>query len=99
MPSDHPTHCQVSNVDLFFLVLGYVRYAMGRMSTAPSTAQDLVARYGSHLSDHQLKQVADEIEEQVRLHERTSLTLGATIDHQTWKETLAATRRQLELRS
>jgi hypothetical protein len=99
MPIEPPLSCQVSNVDLFFMVLGYVRYAMGRMSTAPSTAQDLVGKYGHALSDRQLSQIGDEIESNIALEERTSSTLGATVDHETWKETLALVRRQLALRS
>jgi hypothetical protein len=93
MANETPDSCQVSNLDLFFLILGYVRYAMGRMSSAPSSAQDFIARYGGHLTDRQLTQIADEIEKAIQLEERVKSTLGATVDHETWKACLASARR------
>jgi hypothetical protein len=101
MPNETPSHCQVSNLDLFFMILGYVRYAMGRMSTAPSSAQDFIKKYGDHLTDHQISQIANEIEEGLGFEERTRgrAFLESNVDHLTWKETLEIAKNQLALRS
>lgn len=98
MPSEPLPFCQVSNADLFFMVLGYVRYAMGRTSTAGLTAQDMITKYGHALTTDQLTQIAAEIDHDLRMAERMDGFLGARCDHETWKGTAALIHQQLALR-
>jgi hypothetical protein len=78
------TLAQVSPNDLWWLVGGYVRYALYRTSTAPATACDFVARYGRHFTRQQLQQIADEIETELRIAESNGGFVGHRCDHDTW---------------
>jgi len=82
-------------MDLWVMLLGYVRYAMGRMSTAPGMAQDLVKHYGPGCNDQQLKQIRDEIAAELATYDRMSKPLGMNCDHRTWQQTLALVEAQL----
>lgn len=69
---------------LFTMVLAYVRYAMGRMSTAPSTASELVRVYWLHLSAQEREQLTREVFDALAVCERNGETLGHRCDHETW---------------
>lgn len=53
--------------DMWGLLLYSMRYAMGRSSYAPGEAVDLVLRYADALETHQLQQIADEIDDHLKL--------------------------------
>jgi len=84
----------VHNTDLWFMLMGYIRYAMGRMSTAPGIAHNLVRDYGRSLDDRQLEQISQEIVQELTTHERMGKTLGADCDHETWKEVVKSIETQ-----
>lgn len=69
---------RVLNRDLWILVLGYVRYAIGRRSTAASMARDFVRGHWAAFDDNQLAQIREEIE---REHVDD---LGADCDQAQW---------------
>jgi hypothetical protein len=76
----------VAQNHLWFLLLGYVRYAMGRMSTAPSTAADMVRDYSSALSTEQIQQLREEIKVETTRAENKEEFLGMKCDHDTWRK-------------
>ena len=51
--------------DAWILLLHNVRYSMGRMSAAPSSAQSLVQIYNLLLTDGQLAQICREVREEL----------------------------------
>ena len=53
----------IQEPELFWLLIGNVRYSMGRTSMAVPTTCDLVKRYGHALTAKQLAQIAGEIRE------------------------------------
>jgi len=75
--------------DLWILVLGYVRYSMGRRSSAPSLAAGYVRVYWSAFSAGAREQIRREVTEEVERFERSKLTLGDDCDHQVWRELIA----------
>jgi len=90
--------CHVASTDLFFMILGYVRYAVGRMSMAPSEAQAIIARYGHALEKAHLTQIESEIARELARCERMNQPLGMEMDHKTWKDTVVELQRQLASR-
>jgi hypothetical protein len=83
-----PRTVKVDTCDLWPLLLGYVRYSMGRRSTAPSTARELVRAYSPSLPAEQRRQIAEEIRQELAIEERGGRTLGDKCDDQTWRELL-----------
>lgn len=75
---------EVWQSDLWVLVLGYVRYALGRMSTAPSTASNFVRLYWQHFNQQQRTQILREVMDELMRAERAGETLGHKCDHETW---------------
>lgn len=57
----------VSAHDAWTLLLCTMRYAMPRNSYMPSEAINLVIRYSDALTEHQLRQIAKEMDESIRL--------------------------------
>lgn len=55
----------IQEPELFWLLIGNVRYAMGRTSMAVPTTCDLVKRYGHALTAKQLAQIAGELREEL----------------------------------
>ena len=70
---------------MWCLLLYTVRYAMGRMSSAPSDAADWVRRYRKHLTAGQIEQIAEEVETELRICENAERTLGMDCDHKVWR--------------
>ena len=70
--------------ELFWLLLGNVRYAMGRMSTAPMVAQDAVRKCAHALRRQQLAQIAREVREELARCEANGHSLGMECDHRSW---------------
>ncbi len=80
---------RVNQHDLWIMVLSYVRYAMGRMSTAPSTAADFVRSYWSAFGPAERAQIRDEIRYELARVARTGGLLGMDCDHRIWVNLLA----------
>lgn len=78
-------NARVNQRDLWIMLLGYVRYSMGRMSAAPSLARSLVRSYGHRLEPAQLDRIRLEVAEELASYERTGKTLGHDCDHATWR--------------
>lgn len=78
-------NARVNPHDLWIMLLGYVRYSMGRMSSAPSHARGLVRAYGQHVEPAQLEQIRREVAEELATYERMGKTLGHDCDHKTWR--------------
>lgn len=84
------THAiKVNQHDLWIMVLNYVRYAMGRMSTAPSTAADFVRTYWAAFRPDERAQIRDEIRTEIERYARNGQTLGHDCDHRIWVNLLA----------
>jgi hypothetical protein len=89
----------ISLDDLWMMVLSTVRYSMGRRSYIVGwCCDDLLKHYCEYLLDHQIVQIADEIERELRFCEARGETLGTEIDHRRWKEATQWLKEQIELR-
>ena len=75
---------EISENDLFVLTLHSVRYAMGRRSTAPSTACEFVYRFADKMAADARSQIRDEILGELGRAERSGNTLGDKCDHDEW---------------
>ena len=51
----------IAQPEIFWLLLGNVRYALGRMSTAPGIAQDAVKKFSICLETNQIQQIQREV--------------------------------------
>lgn len=101
---------EIGQPDLFWLLLGYTRYAVGRMSVAPSIAQEMVQKYARGLEPHQLQQIAREVQRDLDVcneHREQSLAqgrelksgrdwLGMDFDHKGWEKFVEWCRREAE---
>ena len=54
--------------DMWVLLLDTVRYSMGRMTYMSSLAPELVIKYNDYLSLWQLKQIKEEVENEIAWH-------------------------------
>lgn len=90
----------IGQPELFWLLLGNVRYSLGRMSMAPVTAQDLVKKFAHGLEPHQLDQIAKEVKRELEIRNefreqstregrelRSGIDwLGMDFDHTGWEK-------------
>lgn len=76
----------VSRFDLWVLVLSYVRYAIGRRSTAPWAASDYVQRWRPEFTPEQVEQIAREVEAELRIEETHPGHCGMECDVRTWRD-------------
>lgn len=76
----------VDNNDIWTMLLSTVRYSMGRQTGMVSRSQELVFAYIDALSLEQIRQIRDEVRQEVEMHERSGTKLGAGIDHRSWKQ-------------
>lgn len=77
---------------LWLLLLYSMRYALGRMSSAPSDVADRIRVYSKHLEPSQVAQIANEVEEALRQCEIRGELLGQRCDHDTWSRLVADLR-------
>lgn len=75
---------EVRDNDLAWLLLATVRYSLGRRSTAPAMASDLVRRYGHEISEGDLAQIGEEIADELGRAYFRDAYLGDKCDHETW---------------
>lgn len=75
--------------DAWLLVGGYVRYAMGRMFSAPSFAANMVKQIAPHVGRDRLRQLRDEIQCELDAAHGAGKLLGHACDDQVWRELVA----------
>lgn len=76
----------VRNEDLWILLISTVRYSMGRQTYMTSVAPELCLKYRAALSDDQVRQIREEVMSQLSSAEARGGTLGADMDHKSWKK-------------
>lgn len=76
---------QVDDQDIWVMLMSTIRYAMGRRDYMPSLCSDLIQKYHSALTAPQLKQIKDEIQEELLKYERFGKTLGDKTDDNSWR--------------
>jgi len=79
----------VMEAELSTMLVYTARYALGRQSTAPSAASDLLRTYGVHLQEWQRLQIREDIERAIGMG-----CAGAECDVRTWREVQAVLERQ-----
>ena len=87
---------KVNNNDMWVLLLSTIRYSFGRRTYMSSLSGELVLRYKHFLTKQQLEQIAEEIENELKLSEAQGVTLGMDIDHRAWQTTLRQIREVLD---
>lgn len=77
---------QVRDKDLAWMLLATVRYSLGRRSTAPAMASDLVKHYGRKIPIDDLSQIGKEIRLEIaRAHaDYARQYVGDKCDHAIW---------------
>ena len=75
--------------DVWQLLLHDVRYALHRMSSAPTTAQHHVLTYRGGLTTQQLRQIRDEVATEIRIAENGGRLVGMRCDHDGWRAFVA----------
>src|SRR3990172_12066555 len=100
---------RVLTEDLWVMLISTIRYSMGRQSYMPGLCAEMYAHYKSALTLGQRKQIADEIETELRyvMELRASgalrhavypvnVWLGSEGDHKTWETLAMQIRTELE---
>lgn len=75
---------EVSDQDIWIMLLSTVRYAMGRKSYMPALTISLFHKYRSALTKNQQDQLVREVAIEVQLHENLGRTLGDSVHHRKW---------------
>ncbi len=89
---------EVAHNDLWVMLLGTVRYSMGRSTYMTAYSVELVERYNRALTNGQLAQLAQEIEKELKTAEDAGRTLGMEMDHTGWREGVNLLKYILEKR-
>jgi hypothetical protein len=84
-----------AHTDFWWLLLGGIRYAMGRMTMAPGHVQDLALRYRKHLRPEQVRQIVDEVERELEIEVQRPGRLGMDCDVRGWREFAAKMREHV----
>lgn len=74
----------VENDDLRIMLLSTFRYSLGRMTYMPGWSRDLIREHGDVLSKHDFAQLAEEIDDRVRIH-GSEAALGSADDGKEWR--------------
>lgn len=80
--------------EVWLLVLSFVRYAMGRRSTAPHLAVDFVRQYFFYFNAQERSQLERELAMELDRSERLGKFLGDKIDDDAWRKLQAWMRTQ-----
>jgi hypothetical protein len=86
---------ELESFDAWMLLLSTVRYAFGRMSYITGAAADLVVKYEVYLTEAQLQQILEEIDEEIDRYRRMESTLP---DEDTWFQNRDTIRAVLDRR-
>ena len=76
---------EVSQLDLWTLLLSCVRYSMGRRTYMSTYAPELVQRYGADLTWEQIKQIGEEVDFELRINEKHPGHMGMDCDEKSWR--------------
>jgi hypothetical protein len=85
---------EITQDDLFTVVVALVRYSLGRRSYVVGQACDLVKHYGPMLAPGELEVVRRDIAEELNRTESRNATLGDKCDHESWKRLVAWIEQQ-----
>jgi hypothetical protein len=75
---------KVLHDDLFSMLVGQVRYSVGRQSYIVGVACDQVRRYWRHLSPDERVVVERSVTDELARYERMGQTCGMEMDHRQW---------------
>jgi hypothetical protein len=75
---------QVGHADLYSMLVGQVRYSLGRSSYVVGTACDQVRRYWRHLREGERQVIQRDVVEELARYERMGHTCGMAMDHAEW---------------
>jgi hypothetical protein len=89
-----PEQASIAPNTLWCLLLYSMRYALGRMSSAPSDVSNWIVQHRNHLAPWQVAQIAEEVEKELLLCESRGEYLGRKCDHDTWSKLVADLRSQ-----
>lgn len=70
--------------DFWVMILGLVRYSMGRKTYVANVCEDILKRNVRYISVINLNQLVSEIYNRLRMSEASRLYLGDPVDHLTW---------------
>lgn len=74
----------VPHEDLYSLLVGQVRYSLGRQSYVVGVACDQVRRYWRHLREGEREVIRRDVVEELARYERMGATCGMQMDHAEW---------------
>lgn len=76
---------QVSNEDMWTMLLSTFRYSLGRSTYITGVCVDLFKRYKFALTDMQQKQIVDEVRREISSADLSGRTVGMVCDHDIWR--------------
>lgn len=79
-----PADPTVPREDLYSLLVGQVRYSLGRQSYVVGVACDQVRRYWRHLREGEREVIRRDVVEELARYERMGATCGMQMDHAEW---------------
>lgn len=74
----------ITHDDLFLLLVGQVRYSLGRSSYIVGVACEQVRRYWRHLDAGEREIVQRDVVEELARYERMGRSCGMDMDHAEW---------------
>jgi hypothetical protein len=74
----------VTRDDLFSMLVGQVRYSLGRQSYVVGVACEQVRRYWRHLREGERQVIQRDVVEELARYERMGHTCGMAMDHAEW---------------
>ena len=89
----------IAEEDLWPLLLSTIRHAMGRRSYLPGYVQEMVQNYSSHLSDAQLKQMQQEVEDELRIQNTFPGHMGMECDVKGWEKFVVWCQKESDKRT
>ncbi len=85
-PVDDP---QVAHADLYSMLVGQVRYSLGRRSYVVGDACSQVRRYWRHLREGERTVIERDVVEELARYERMGRTCGDACDQAEWERLVA----------
>jgi hypothetical protein len=74
----------ISDLNFWMMILSTLRYAMGRRSYITSLVPELVIQYQDVLEVQQLRQIQQEVVEELRKYNEVGRTMGDKCDDDGW---------------
>jgi hypothetical protein len=98
--SEPQVQLELDEMDLFVMYSGFMRYSMGRMTSAPDYFKEVTKQVFPKLHHIHRSMIFEELCSEVNSNEKLyegsdfleqpdGSTLGHTVDFKTWKETLS----------